>query len=126
MNWYKKAQMSRPGLDWDKVALELRKELGREPTPNEIQQKLYEKYWEATTVPQQGEQLVLFQSMDWNKKAQDMEVAKDHLEKELGLGKYLPPSMTNEDRENWKKNRKPREPEHSMDMGDYEGEDDGW
>jgi hypothetical protein len=64
--------------------------------------------------------------MNWYKKALNIEEVKDHWEKCLGLGKYTPEPMTDEDRENWKKNRKPREPQHSMDMGEYEGDDDGW
>ena len=45
MNWYKRSQINRPGLAWDEIAMELRKELGREPTSREIQLRLYEKYW---------------------------------------------------------------------------------
>lgn len=64
--------------------------------------------------------------MNWYKRALNIEEVKDHWEKVLGLGKYQPPPMTDEDRENWKKNRKPRDSYHSMDMGEYEGDDDGW
>jgi len=68
--------------------------------------------------------------MNWFKKAQEMtaemEAVKDHLERVLGLGKYTPPPLTEEEKAEKKRNRKPREPMHSMDMGEYEGEDDGW
>ena len=63
--------------------------------------------------------------MNWFKRSQLSEV-KDHLERILGLGEYKPEPMSEEEKAEWKKNRKPREPMHSMDMGDYEGEDDGW
>lgn len=51
---------------------------------------------------------------------------KDQLEKMLGLGKYKPKPITKEEREKRRKNRKPRDSQHSMDMGEYEGDDDGW
>ena len=64
--------------------------------------------------------------MNWYKKALSFEEATDHMEKVLGLGKYQAPPLTKEEKAEKQKNRKPRLPYHSMDMGEYEGEDDGW
>lgn len=128
MNWYKKAQPVLKKLDWDRIARELRRELGREPHPSEVQQRLYDKYWEMTDQPQ-GEQLMLFQSQSMAeiKKAHNsIADMKEHLDKVLGLGKYKPAPMTEEEKAEQKRNRVPREPQHSMDMGEYVGDDDGW
>ena len=46
MNWFKKLKYSGYGVgDWDKAVEELERELGRSPTPDEIQQRMYKKLW---------------------------------------------------------------------------------
>jgi hypothetical protein len=60
MNWYKRSQVvDTTELEWDKTVHELRRKLGRQPTAEEVQNKLYEKYWNLIDVPQ-PKQLELF------------------------------------------------------------------
>jgi len=37
-------------LNWNKIALELEKELGREPRAREVQKSLTEKYWNMVDI----------------------------------------------------------------------------
>ena len=54
MNWYKKSQLvSTKSLEWDRIFSELQRELGREPTAEEIQQRLHDKYWTKQPAPEQ-------------------------------------------------------------------------
>jgi len=56
MNWFKKATltMNPLELDWDATAEELKVELGRNPTPEETQQRVLQKYWNKTDILEQN------------------------------------------------------------------------
>lgn len=54
MNWFKKAYGDPLELRWDKIALELQKELGRPPLTSETQSRLLQKYWGAVDAIEQA------------------------------------------------------------------------
>ena len=61
MNWYKKTQHEPQQFEWDRIRRELLRELQREPTADEIQQRLYDKFWHSTDIAPQR-QLQLFEA----------------------------------------------------------------